>query len=96
MRIPNLRAASGTVCMNITGEYSPRQYGVDRGRYVIYEYLITGNGPSYSREATSQSSVLARNGIVGLVILLRPAGVMMTRFRRARESRSSTWIRRVC
>lgn len=81
-------AASGTVCMNVTGEYSPRQYGVDRGRCVIYEYLITGNGPSHSREATSQSSVLARNGIVGPVIPLRPAGVMAryTRFRRARES----------
>lgn len=44
------------------------------------------------------ASVLARNGIVGPVIPLRPAGVMTgyTRFRRACESRRSAWIHRVC
>lgn len=77
----NTEAASGTVCMNVTGEYSRRQYDVDWGRCVIYEYLIT-----VSLEGGYFAVlVLARNGIVGLVIPLRPAGVM-TRFRRACES----------
>lgn len=85
MRIP----ASGTVCMNATGEYSPRRYRRRDPRSLRHLRISNYGERSVSLEGGNFAvlTVLARNGIVGPVIPLRPAGVMTryTGFRRVRE-----------